>query len=97
MDSLVHLMLLNPSSLLSVKGMRLALLDHCWRCSSDNPCGLWLLFPGLKHANALPALQGCCRYTQNAKDMLEAFFNGKPFPDESFYIVREGKLADQYS
>lgn len=38
-----------------------------------------------------------CRYTENTKSMLQSWFDGKTFPDESFYIVREGKLADQYS
>ena len=31
------------------------------------------------------------------KQMLECWFKGEPFPEESFYIVREGKLADQYT
>ena len=40
---------------------------------------------------------GECRYTDMTKQMLESWFKEEPFPDESFYIVREGKLADQYS
>ena len=37
------------------------------------------------------------RYTDMTKQMLESWFNGEAFPDESFYIVREGKLAEQYT
>ena len=36
------------------------------------------------------------RYAAGAREMLEDWFQHKPFP-EDFYIVREGKLAEQYT
>ena len=35
------------------------------------------------------------RYQKGVQDMLNAWFEEKPF-DESNYIVREGELASQY-
>ncbi len=36
------------------------------------------------------------RIATGVKQMLQLWFDHKPFP-EDFYIVREGKLAEQYT
>ena len=36
------------------------------------------------------------RIAAGVRQMLELWFQHKPFP-EDFYIVREGKLAEQYT
>lgn len=36
------------------------------------------------------------RIAAGVKQMLQLWFDHKPFPEE-FYIVREGKLAEQYT
>ena len=63
----------------------------------------------MRSAGAQPAASvSCCsgfsahhalllrRYTADTKHMLQCWFEEKPF-DETFYIVREGKVAEQYS
>ena len=62
--------------------------DHPWRSMPSN--GMTPHYAG----NTIDAQR---RYTDMTKQMLESWFNEKPFPDESFYIVREGKLAEQYT
>ena len=49
---------------------------------------------GAEAASVLFALQH--RIAAGVKQMLELWFHHKPFP-EDFYIVREGKLAEQYT
>ena len=36
------------------------------------------------------------RISAGVREMLELWFQHRPFPEE-FYIVREGKLAEQYT
>ena len=54
----------------------------------------------LVHTNCMLRIIWRCfslqaRYADGTKKMLQSWFDEKDFPEE-WYIVREGKLADQY-
>ena len=60
--------------------------DHPWRKMKNNAT--------TPHISGT-TLEAQQRYMQGTHDMLNAWFDKKPF-DESYYIVREGELASQY-
>jgi hypothetical protein len=57
-------------------------------------CDYWVAPKEIHHC--VVCLQMQARYAQGTKEMLEAYFNEKPMPEEN-YIVREGELAEQYT
>ena len=52
--------------------------------------------PCTSDSDARHALAVQHRIAAGVREMLELWFQHKPFP-EDFYIVREGKLAEQYT